>query len=134
MAVVRALYSDLILMYTPGAATKPSTTDLAAIITQYYKKVYAHYGEAYAAYSASAEHAVIDTEDAKGILISAASRVCNAINSALHPPAMIANAPRMPEIDLSQPERDALCALKKPGVRFASREDEYRAEAGDGVL
>jgi len=130
MAVARALYSDLILMYTPGAATKPSTTDLAAIITQYYKKVYAHYGEAYAAYSASAEHAVIDTEACKDIVISEVSDYANAMNAALHPHAMIANAPRAPKLQLSKEGRNELDALSGFTVKRASYTQDAPVEDG----
>jgi len=125
MAVARALYSDLILVYTVGSATKPSTTELAAIITQYYKKVYAHYGETYAAYNAAAEHPTIDTEACKDIIISEVSDYANAMNAALHPPQMVNQAPRVPRLHLSKEAKNELDMLKP----FTVKRITYTAEA-----
>lgn len=78
MAVARAASTDLLTNFTIGATSHPTTTQVTAVITQLYRDAYLAVwrgNPAYQAYDAGDEDAIIDTEEAKGVVIKEASRI-----------------------------------------------------------
>jgi hypothetical protein len=133
MTVARALYSDLILSFTPSATTKPSTTEIASGITLLYKNAYRIVGSVYAAYSASAEHSIIDTEECKTEIIAAATRIVQGIHDYVSIVSSAEKQKKFPSFKFEKEEVNAICMIKPATIRFASREDEDSVEIGDNV-
>jgi hypothetical protein len=137
MTVARALYSDLILSFTPTAAgtgaTTPNQTEIANGITLLYKNAYRVIGAVYAAYSASAEHAIIDTEECKSEIISAATRIVQGIHDYVSIVSSAEKQKKFPSFRLEKEEVNAICMIKPATIRFASREDTDSVEIGDNV-
>lgn len=78
MAVARAVYGDLVVInLTIGAASHPNSTNVPKLITNLYKQGYRAIGATYAVYDAAAEHAIIDTEEFKEIIVSEAEEIVN---------------------------------------------------------
>jgi len=132
MTVARALYSDLVLNFTLGDSTSPTSTQVAAVITQLYKDAYAAaYGAgSYATYDASAEDDVIDTEGCKSIIIADAQDLVNRWSESFAPNS----TKEAPRLRLSDEAADEIARLVGPRLRFASREDDDLEETGDSVL
>lgn len=86
MAVARAVYGDLVVLnFTIGAASHPTSTQVPKVITGLYKDAYRVGGSgAYAAYDAGDEHPIIDTEECKQIIIQEAEEIVQAWHDA-HP-------------------------------------------------
>jgi len=79
MAVARAVSTDLLCNFTIAATSNPTTTQATAVITQLYKDAYLAVwrgNPAYQAYDAADEDIIIDTEEAKSVIIKEASRIC----------------------------------------------------------
>lgn len=75
MVFARVVSADLLVGFTPGASSIPTTTQALAVITNLYKDAYRIvWGPGtYIVYNALAPDAIIDTEDFSGFLIGCAS-------------------------------------------------------------
>jgi hypothetical protein len=110
MTVARAAYTDLFLAFTPGASTQPTATAVGNLITNLYRDAYRFFGETYAAYNAAAEHAILDTENCKGIIITAASRITSHMQERLSPPPESQRGSL--ELSFNTDERNQLAELR----------------------
>ena len=120
--VVRALYTDCILDFTPSTTTFPTAVHCAAIVTAYYKGGYtAMYGPN--TYEAVETDSFIDTEEFKNYVIDKASLCINDL--ATEKP----DRPRGP----TKEEMYEMAMMKTIGIRHASYEDENLEQIGDGL-
>ena len=79
MAVARAIYSDLLVInFIVGATSFPTQTQVVALMIALYKDAYRIVGSVYAAYDATNEHTIIDTDECKMILIQEAEEITTA--------------------------------------------------------
>lgn len=127
MTIARATYEDLLLTFTPGASTTPSSTYLANLITKLYKDAYAALGETYAANDADAEHAIIDTELVKMIIVNRASEIGQNLAD-----RRVGESHSAVKLCFTEDELQQISRLVPPTLRFASREDLQPTSVGDG--
>ncbi len=130
MANTRVVYGDLILSFTLGANTDPSSTTAAAWITDLYKDCYkAGYGDMnlYSATDANIDSKVYDAFNA--IVKSAAQRIFEEISDSYK----VGSTTKRPTIKLDDDEQFQCMSAVGIKIYQASHEDEDLDQIGDGL-
>lgn len=104
--MTRPLYSDLILSFTPGSSTNPSTTKIASLITRLFELAYGEINETYVAETA---HTIIDTQN----VYSAITADAQVIVETWYDAQKQNSQTRVARIELSQHTKDVLHAATK---------------------
>jgi len=125
--MVRALYSDLFLIFTPPATGGLiNQVTIANFITSLYKKAALAAVRIYTAGTDS----YLDDERVKGVIIIRASTVVNQWYASISIKQLTPVAP--PKFDLTEEDKAELRSLLVFTFGFASREDTPIQETGDG--
>jgi hypothetical protein len=122
-----------LLPFTIGSSTQPTSTQADALITRLYAQAYDARGETYAAYSAAAEHAVIDTPAGKDVICREAERLLNAWAGAGAVNPVNGSTTPMPVLALSAEAR-TFFALTSIGIVSSSTMDDWPELVHDNGL
>lgn len=105
--MTRPTYADLLLTFTPGASTNPSTTQINALITNLFKQAFSAIHEDY-----SVDNSYIDVDEIYSEIITCASDIANTwhksmnLDSTISVPVMkLSDAARMNIINYARYKR-----------------------------
>ena len=130
MTVTRVTYSDLIMSFTLGTSTNPSSTSATNLILSLYKQAYIiMQGDLtnYSVTDANLSDAIMNGVFA--VIQSAASRILEEWSAALK----LNTQAHMPTFSFNAEETNRIGTCYGLRMRFPSREDDDLLETGDSV-